>query len=96
MCGDKGMFCQDLERGQLQLTGTLPCPPLVAAGDAVAYIMLWPMLLYALRVPGTSQPEDHPNRFHERVQPRSRVQWLTNLSCEAGADATEANVERAA
>ena len=47
MCADKGNWCQDLA-GQLQLTGTLPCPPLVAAGDAVAYIMLGPMLLYAL------------------------------------------------
>ena len=31
----------------------------------------------------------------KEVNTRSRAQWLTNLSCEAGAAATEANVESA-
>ena len=95
MCGDKEKRALPRpEARQVQLTGTLPCPPLVAAGDAVAYVMFWPMLAYALfHRKHTSAQFIHPSQSPAKAI--ASAKGPTYLSCDVGADATEASVESA-
>lgn len=74
------------------LTGILPAPPVVAAaGDALAYVMLWPALLNDL-YPQHQQISFRTDHYASSPSRSNSCIISTHLNCEPGAEATEARV----